>query len=139
MIRSTTLDKFAIFLSGVCILHCLVTPLIVTLLPIITVSGFVEDLLFHKLMLWLVLPTSCIALFIGCRKHRDLLIAGTGIIGMLILIVVTFFGHDVFGEAGERIASSVGGLILAFSHFLNFRACQETTCEDSNCAMEHHH
>lgn len=139
MIRSTSLDKFGIFLSGVCIVHCLVTPIAVTLLPIITLSSFVEDVLFHKLMLWLVLPTSCAALFIGCRKHRDLLIAGTGIAGMLVLTIVAFYGHDLLSETGERVASTVGGLILAFSHYLNYRACQKIVCKDEACASLHHH
>lgn len=139
MIQSTTLDKIGVLLSGVCILHCLITPIAITLIPIISLNTFVEDVLFHQLMLWLVLPTSCIALFIGCRKHRDILIAATGIVGMLILIIVAFFGHDLFGISGEKIATSVGGIILAISHTLNFRACQQLICADAKCTAEHHH
>jgi len=60
MFKSTSLDKFAILLSGVCLVHCLITPVLITLMPIISMTAFVEDLLFHKLMLWLVLPTSVI-------------------------------------------------------------------------------
>lgn len=99
---STTLDKIAVLLSGVCIVHCLVTPLLVTLLPIIALSALAEDILFHRLMLWLVLPTSCIALYIGCHKHRDLKIVATGVIGMLMLVAIAFFGHDVFTGWGEK-------------------------------------
>lgn len=139
MLNSTSLDKFAILLSGVCLLHCLITPVMVTLLPIISLSAFVEDLLFHKLMLWLVLPTSVIALFLGCRKHKQWLIPATGALGMAILIAVAFFGHDWFGLTGEKIATSVGGLVLALSHYFNFRACQSVTCSDTNCATKHHH
>ena len=139
MIRSTTLDKFGVLLSGICILHCLITPVLITLLPVITLSSFIEELLFHQLMLWLVLPTSCIALFIGCRKHRDFNIVITGILGMCILIFVAFWGHDFLGETQERIASSVGGIVVAISHVLNYRACQKRICNDDNCATNHHH
>jgi len=139
MIQSTTLDKIAVLLSGVCILHCLITPIAITLIPIISLSTFVEDVLFHQLMLWLVLPTSCIALFIGCRKHRDLLIAATGFIGMLILLVIAFFGHDLLGIGGEKIGTVIGGIVLAISHILNFRACQQLICTDVKCTAEHHH
>ena len=139
MIQSTTLDKIGILLSGVCLLHCLVTPIIVTLVPILSLSLAVEHLLFHTLMLWLVLPTSCIALFLGCRKHKKIPIAVTGIIGMLILVAVASVGHDLFGESGEKIAATIGGLIIAASHYLNYRACQSITCSDSNCATKHHH
>lgn len=139
MIKSTTLDKIGIFLSGVCLVHCLITPVIITLVPILSLSLTVEHLMFHTLMLWLVLPTSCIALFLGCKKHRQIPIVITGVIGMSILLLVALFGHDIFGEAGEKIAVSIGGLIIAVSHYLNFRACQAITCTSTNCAAEHHH
>jgi len=139
MLNSTRFDKFAILLSGACLVHCLLTPVFVTLMPIVSSSSLIEDILFHQLMLWAVLPTSFIALFLGCRKHKQFFIAGSGALGLSILVAVAFFGHEWFGITGEKIATSVGGLVLALSHYLNYRACQNTTCEDRNCSTEHHH
>ena len=139
MFKSVSLDKLAIALSGACLVHCLITPVLLTLLPIASSSALIEDILFHQMMLWLVLPSSFIALFIGCRKHKQFFIAGTGIAGLSILVVVAFFGHQWFGINGEKIATSIGGLILALSHYLNYRACQNTTCEDQHCLTQHHH
>jgi len=139
VLQSTSLDKIAVLLSGVCILHCLITPIAVTALPIFFMNTFVEDVLFHKLMLWLVLPSSAVALFIGCGKHRDLRIAGSGIIGMLILILVAFFGHELLSPIQERLTTTLGGLVLAVSHILNYRACQNQTCDDAECSSKHHH
>ena len=133
------LDKLAVLLSGVCVLHCLVAPLIITLVPIFSLNAFLEDLLFHQLMLWLVLPTSTIALAIGCRNHRDWLILGTGILGMLMLVIIAIFGHDFLLPWQEKTATSVAGIILAISHIMNYRACQAITCSDSNCTSDHHH
>jgi len=92
------------------LLHCLITPILVTALPIASSSTMVEDLLFHQLMLWVVLPTSFIALFLGCRKHKQLAIVGTGALGLSILVVVAFFGHDWFGITGEKIATTIGAM-----------------------------
>lgn len=139
MIKSTSLDKFGIFLSGVCMLHCLIAPVLVTLVPIFSLNVFVEDFLFHTLMLWLVVPTSCIALFLGCRKHKKLSIVITGTLGIAILVFVAIFGHDLFGEIGEKVTMTIGGLIVALSHYLNYKACQEITCSDKNCSSQHHH
>jgi len=139
MLNSTRFDKFAILLSGACLVHCLLTPVFVTLMSIVSSSSLIEDILFHQLMLWAVLPTSFIALFLGCRKHKQFFIAGSGALGLSILVAVAFFGHEWFGITGEKIATSVGGLVLALSHYLNYRACQNTTCEDRNCSTEHHH
>ena len=139
LINSPALDKFAIFLSGVCVVHCLITPIAITMLPLFLANSLLEDVLFHKAILWFVLPTSCIALFIGCRKHRDLLIASTGIVGMLLLVLIAFFAHDVLTPLQEKTATSVAGLILAASHLLNYKACQEQPCDDEQCATNHHH
>ena len=139
MSQSNKLDKFAMLLSGVCLLHCLLAPVILTLLPILTLSTFVEDFLFHQLLLWLVVPTSTGALFIGCRKHRGWKIISTGAIGLISLILVAIFGHDLFSATGEKVATSVAGLFLAYSHFLNYKACQAITCSSENCQTEHHH
>lgn len=137
--KSAWLDKLAVILSGVCVLHCLLAPIALTLMPLVVVNGMLEDVLFHKAILWLVLPTSVIALFIGCLKHRDILIIGTGILGMLLLILIAFFAHDLFNPLQEKFATSIAGLILATSHVLNYRACQNQPCDDNDCASKHHH
>jgi len=139
MLKSSSLDKFAILLSGVCLVHCLVTPVLLTLLPIISLTTFVEDLLFHQLMLWVVIPTSLVALFLGCRKHKRLSIIATGLFGMGMLVAVAVLGHDWFSIGGEKVTTTIGGLVLALSHYLNFRACQSISCSDNNCLTDHHH
>jgi len=139
MIRSQTLDKFAILLSGICLIQCLVLPIALTALPILSATIVVDDHLFHELMLWLVLPASIIALTMGCRKHRNLNILATGAIGLAIIVFVTFLGHDLLGETWEKWVSSLGGIVLAYAHYLNYKACQDLICNDTNCASNHHH
>ena len=139
MTRTDYLDKLAIFLSSVCILHCLLAPVAITLIPVLSLSAIAQDESFHQLMLWVVVPTSVIALLIGCHRHRELQIAATGVIGMGILAMTAFWGHSLFGIQGEKIASIVGGCVLAISHYLNFRACQARRCDDDKCSSDHHH
>ena len=137
--KSAAFDRFAVILSGICILHCLLAPVLLTLLPILSISAFVEDLVFHQLMLWLVLPTSAVALVLGCRKHRKPMILITGAVGMLMLIIVAFWGHSIMMVAYEKLATTAAGLLLAFSHYLNYKACQDLICNDQNCQTDHHH
>lgn len=137
--KSAAFDRFAVILSGICILHCLLAPVLLTLLPILSISAFVEDLVFHQLMLWLVLPTSAVALVLGCRKHRKPMILITGAVGMLMLIIVAFWGHSIMMVSYEKVATTAAGLLLAFSHYLNYKACQDLICNDQNCQTDHHH
>ncbi|MFT7686082.1 MAG: hypothetical protein ACI9FB_001427 [Candidatus Azotimanducaceae bacterium] len=122
------LDSFAIFLSATCMLHCLALPVLVTLFPIAQ-GSLLNEQSFHLILLVFILPTSLIALTIGCRKHKDILTIVLGAIGLIILTFTGLFGHDIFGEFGERVVTTVGGLILAGAHIQNFRICRADNCE----------
>ena len=121
-------DHLAIVFSGTCLLHCLALPLLVTLFPIVQ-SAFLDEAMFHLLMLVLILPTSLLALSTGCFKHKDRLTISLGSIGLAVLTVTSLFGHDLFGLNGERIVTSIGGVILAASHIRNFLLCRQHDCD----------
>jgi len=122
------LDTAAIFLSATCMLHCLALPILITLYPIAH-GSLLEEQNFHLILLVFILPTSLIALTIGCRKHKDLVTMILGGIGLSILTITGLFGHELFGMLGERIVTSIGGLILATAHIQNFRICRSDACK----------
>lgn len=109
-------------------LHCLALPVLVTLFPIAQ-GSLLDEQIFHLILLVFILPTSLIALTIGCRKHKDILTIVLGAIGLSILTFTGIFGHEVFGENGERIVTTIGGLILAGAHIQNFRICRADNCK----------
>ena len=65
---------------------------------------------------------------IGCRQHKDMLTLVLGSLGLIILALTALFGHDWFGYDGERIVTSIGGLVLAGAHIQNFRCCRQQDC-----------
>jgi predicted branched-subunit amino acid permease len=127
--RERWLDGFAVLLSGTCMVHCLVLPLLVTVVPIMQGSSLLNEQAFHLIMLLFILPTSLIALTIGCRKHKDRLTMVLGGIGLSVLTFTALFGHEVFGLVGERYVTTGGGLILALAHIQNFRQCRSVDCQ----------
>ena len=126
--HNNRLDGMAVFFSGTCMLHCLILPMMVTLFPIIQ-SSLLEEKYFHLIMLVFILPTSLIALSLGCRRHKDQITVALGTIGLVILSVTAVWGHSLFGFTGERIVTTIGGLILASAHIQNYRCCQNADCE----------
>ena len=121
------LDAIAVVLSGVCMLHCLALPLLLTISPILNVT-LLSETVFHVLLLVFILPTSVIALTIGCRSHKDKITLVLGALGLSILTITAFFGHQLVGLTGERILTSFGGLILASAHIQNYRCCRRDNC-----------
>jgi hypothetical protein len=122
------LDRVAIILSATCMAHCLILPVLITLFPIVQ-GSLLEEEHFHALFLIFVLPTSVAALFIGCRKHKHLMTAVLGITGLTILTFTAFWGHDWFGLDGERVVTTIGGSILALSHWFNYKHCRSLNCQ----------
>jgi hypothetical protein len=116
--QSDLLDKAAVALSGLCLLHCLLVPVIITALPIF--SQFSERHL-HAEMLVIVLPISLIALTIGFRRHANKRIVGWGIVGLLLLIVGATFAHNLYGVLADRLLTIGGSVILAVAHYRNSR------------------
>ncbi len=126
--NNNRLDGLAVILSGTCMLHCLVLPLLVTLFPIVQ-GGFLEEQYFHLIMLVFILPTSLVALTIGCWKHKDRLTIVLGTVGLSTLVVTALWGHSLFGLTGERIVTTVGGLTLAAAHIQNYLCCRREDCQ----------
>ena len=125
------MDAAAVVLSGVCLLHCLALPVALTVLPIVNVT-LLDESTFHLIMMAVILPISIIALTIGCRQHKDKLTLVLGSVGLGILTITAIFGHELLGLTGERIVTSIGGLILAAAHIQNYICCR-----NDNCAHEH--
>lgn len=122
------LDKLAIGISGLCAIHCLLTPVLLTIAPV-TAIGEMDEHLFHMLLIWLILPSSLIAATLGCGKHKDTYVLLGVTIGLSTLIFAAFWGHDWLGELGEKFTTLLATTILALSHWRNFKLCREYKCQ----------
>lgn len=117
---SRYLDRIAIALSTVCIVHCLAMPLLVALLPVAAVA-FGNDAHFHALMLWLVVPTSAVGFALGFRVHHSAGIVTLGALAVAVLAVVALWGHASLPPAVEIGVNVAASLLLASAHWRNFR------------------
>jgi hypothetical protein len=128
MDRSTSdsaslLDRAAIALSGLCVLHCLTMPFVLLALPFL---GQLTEGHFHLQMLVVVVPVSSIALGLGFRRHRRMSVMVAGGVGLLLLFVGGTWMHNEVGILADRATTIAGSLLLASAHFYNsrFSRCQ---------------
>jgi hypothetical protein len=115
---SSALDQVAVGLSGLCLAHCLLLPLIIAVVPFF---GHLGSGHFHLQMLAFVLPISAIALALGYRRHRQRAIIAWGTLGMLLLVVGGTLMHKNFGLTADRLFTIAGALTLAVVHYFNNR------------------
>ena len=122
-----TMDRAAIGFSAVCAAHCALLPVLLVMVPAVAATPLGDEA-FHKFMIMAALPTSLIALTMGCKKHRKWSVSALVLVGLAILVGAAAFGHDLLGENGEKIATLIGAVLLSVGHIQNQRMCAQSEC-----------
>lgn len=112
------LDAAAVFMSGLCLVHCLALPLVVAGVPFL--AQFADTHL-HYQVLVIVVPLSVFALALGFRRHRNARILAAGGLGLLLLVVGATVAHTQLGLLADRLFTIAGSLTLAVAHWKNSR------------------
>jgi len=122
--RPADLDRIAVVLSGLCLLHCLALPLFIALMPF--VAEFAESH-WHTPMLAIALPVSATAIVIGYRRHGNRALVATGVIGLILLLVGATVAHNQLGPIADRVFTVSGSLLLAAVHWQNSRLLRSSS------------
>lgn len=117
-IRSSRLDRFAMALSGLCVMHCFATAILLGLLS--AAGGFLGKPIIHEIGLTLAMILGAIALGRGIREHGFVLPSAVGAVGLGIMaFALTMHEHGL-----EPVYTVIGVLILALGHRLNVLATE---------------
>lgn len=112
------LDKAAVALSGLCLLHCLALPLVIVLLPFLNEVAVDQ---WHAPMLLVVIPVSVFAFALGFRRHGNRSVLTTGAVGMLLMVIGGTLAHYFLGLTADRLLTITGAVVLAAAHYRNSR------------------
>lgn len=112
------LDRYAIGLSGLCMVHCLATSVLVALMS--TAGGWLLDPIVHEIGLTIAILLGALALGRGILHHGYVMPASMGAFGLGIMAGAMTLPHD--GGGGETLWTIIGVGLLAFGHDLNRRA-----------------
>ena len=102
-LSSRFLDQVAISMAVICAIHCLVTPVLLVALPILATTFWV-DANFHLWMILLVIPTTTLAVWSGCRRHRDRWVIGIAAVGLGLLAIAV--ASERYAKASARSDSA---------------------------------
>ena len=115
-LASSLLDRVAIGLSGLCLLHCMAG---FVLLALFSLTGDWLDHRVHVIGLGLAMPLAAVALWRGWRRHGRLHICALGLLGLGIMTASLLVAH---GQALEMLVSMTGVSLLAAAHWQNLKA-----------------
>ncbi len=118
----TSADYCGMTASLLCLVHCVGTPLLLLMFPMI---GFSEsDDLVHRAMAILVVIPAVLAILPGFRKHRNWSVLLTGSSGLACFIVSVLVIGPHYGEMAELVFATIGGVLLFTTHYRNHRFCR---------------
>lgn len=113
IVKNGTMDRVAMTLSGLCLVHCLVTALLFGTLS--TVGGLLGSPLIHEAGLVLALVLGVVALGNGIRQHGRFLPPSIGGLGIGAMTAALTLPHG----GSEMVATMLGVVLLATGHYLN--------------------
>lgn len=113
-------DQAGIWLSSLCLVHCLLTPFILLGLPALSLFKLSESL--HE-ALAIILPAIALVAFVpGFRRHHQIRVLVLGAIGLLLIIGAALFNAQL-APALEALITISGSLLLVRAHVLNRNYC----------------
>jgi hypothetical protein len=115
---SSLLDKSAMTLSGLCLVHCLAGSLLLT---VFAAGGDWLGHNVHLVGLIIALPLAAFALWRGVAVHHRIGVAVLGAAGIALMAASLFVGH---GHQAEVLLSVIGVSLLGLAHYWNLNAAR---------------
>ncbi|WP_413581706.1 MerC domain-containing protein [Bdellovibrio sp. HCB288] len=118
-------DRLGIYLSSLCAIHCLLTPVFLLALP--ALGEVFESTWVHMSMAAFILPIGLFAFWSGYKHHRQMKVVSMGVGGLLLVCIGTLMHHEleeILPQLPHNTVTILGSVLLVTAHFLNRKACQ---------------
>lgn len=115
-LSTSRLDRIAVGVSGLCLVHCLATAVLLGLVS--AAGGMLGAPIIHEVGLTLAMILGSVALGKGIVEHGFLLPSAVGAVGLGVMARALSLPHG----GSEALVTMAGVLILALGHRLNAMA-----------------
>lgn len=115
-VSTTRLDRIAMGLSGLCVVHCIGTAVLLALLA--SAGGFLGKPIVHEVGLTLAMIIGAVALGRGYLEHKFMMPSAIGATGLALMAAALSLPEGRF----EAVYTVIGVSILALGHRLNLMA-----------------
>ena len=125
-------DRIGISFSGLCMVHCMLLPVVLVAVPLWSTAETLHDWL-HPLFLVALLPISFMALVATADKPQAKsvrVLLGVGLFGLLLIALASLFGHEAANPVVETAFTLLGSGMLVTGHWRNGH-CRRCVHEDA--------
>ena len=126
---SSIFDILGFFASTLCAIHCAILPFILSFLSLLGME-FMSNPKFEWAMLINSIVLALTSFLIGYYKHHQ---DSEALSIMLIAFIFFVLGYPRDSPALlNEISLPIGGVIMAYAHYRNWKLCKEKDCKKCN-------
>lgn len=123
-------DRLGVVASAVCFLHCVATPVVLSL-SAVYVHFLPSEEHTHRVLAVMVTLVGALALGTGYRKHKQRSILALMAVGLALIFTGAFYGDRLPSHWYEVVVTLAGSCCMITAHRLNHTFCGRC----GNCAI----
>ena len=120
-------DRLGVWTSALCVVHCLLTPLLISFSAVLAHFLPAEERV-HRSLALLVALFGTVALLLGFRKHRRPTVLFIMLAGLGCIVGAAWFGDRLPSHAIEVAITFCGSALMITAHRLNHTFCRSCEC-----------
>jgi hypothetical protein len=117
-------DRLGIIASALCFLHCILTPVLLSM-SAVWVHYLPSEERFHRGLAVAVAGIGGFAIIGGYRKHRRARVLLLMSCGLLLIFAGAYWGDRLPSHAAEVAVTMTGSCLMIAAHFINHTFCKD--------------
>jgi uncharacterized membrane protein YfcA len=120
---SLSADRLGIIASALCFVHCILTPVVLSL-SAVWAHYLPSDERIHRALAVIVAGIGCFAIVRGYRKHRRLRVLSLMGTGLACIFSGAYFGNRLPSHLAEVAVTMLGSSLMIAAHLINHTFCR---------------
>jgi hypothetical protein len=124
-------DQIGVWTSTLCVVHCLLTPVVLSL-SAVSAHFLPSEERTHRTLAVAIAALGAIALIKGFRNHRSLRVLLLMVAGLAFIFGGAFWGDHLPSHATEVLVTLIGSGFMIAAHRANHTFCRDCSCSHSD-------
>ena len=120
-------DRVGVWASALCIVHCLLTPVLLSMSAVFVHFIPSEERVHRSLAVFIAL-VGAVAIVRGIRQHRKMRVLYLMAAGLACVFFAAYFGDRLPGHWAEVGVTFTGSILMISAHRLNHTFCKDCAC-----------
>jgi hypothetical protein len=125
--RMFPVDQIGIWTSMLCVIHCLLTPVLLSL-SAVSAHFLPSEERTHRTLAVAIAALGAIALVKGYRRHRSSRVLVLMAIGLIFIFGGAYWGNHLPSHIAEVLITLVGSGFMIAAHRTNHTFCRDCSC-----------